>query len=132
MKPRFKQGDRVWVAPIGDDGEPATTEVYGVIRAIEDDDLVIVAETKYRPAGNPSGIMTVSRDGAVLVPSKESPADLVRKWGTVIGIGFHPDTPGRDYDPPLPDPDLYDRDMDRAFAALGDEVYRIALETIQA
>jgi hypothetical protein len=42
------------------------------------------------------------------------PHALARKWASLIGIGFHPDTRGDDYSPSLSIEEIkeYDADMD--------------------
>jgi hypothetical protein len=46
---------------------------------------------------------------------------ICRRWVAMCGMGFHPDTRGADYSPPLP-PEMvakYDEDMEMLFG-LGD------------
>jgi hypothetical protein len=47
---------------------------------------------------------------------------IAKKWCTKIGMGFHPDTGGLDYDPPLSPNDVeeYNADMDRLFEIAAD------------
>jgi hypothetical protein len=48
-------------------------------------------------------------------------------WARKIGGGFHPDTAGADYDPPLDDPAAYDAAMGAAFGARGTDPYEVGL-----
>ena len=47
---------------------------------------------------------------------------ICRRWVAMCGMGFHPDTRGGDYDPPLPARMVakYDADMDQLFELVGD------------
>lgn len=59
---------------------------------------------------------------------------MLRYWAAKIGLGFHPDTPSRDYDPPLEREDIkrYDREVETAFNVLGAaKVYEVALDELQ-
>ena len=45
-------------------------------------------------------------------------SEIALKWATRLGIGFHPDTYGGDYEPPLSpeEVDEYEDDMGRLFS----------------
>jgi len=50
------------------------------------------------------------------------PHAICRKWVSRIGIGFHPDTRGHDYSPPMSKSEIkeYDIDMEALFAVDAD------------
>lgn len=57
---------------------------------------------------------------------------IAAKWAARIGVGFHPDTRGVDYVPPLAAAEAaeYDADMDALFALPGDP-YEAALTAME-
>ena len=61
--------------------------------------------------------------------------EIALKWATRLGVGFHPDTYGGDYEPPLsPDEvDEYEDDMETLFSLCGDRVdpYKVCLDAMQ-
>lgn len=69
---------------------------------------------------------------AIVEVLKSDPLSICRKWVSRIGLGFHPDTRGKDYSPALSAADVkeYDRDMETLFGAGGDpyEFAVIAME----
>ena len=55
--------------------------------------------------------------------------EIATKWIAKLGLGFHPDTPGADYDPALSSAETaeYDADMDRLFTT-SDDPYAVCIE----
>ena len=56
---------------------------------------------------------------------------IIKKLVAEIGLGFHPDTPAADYDPPLTNPNEYDEAVQDAFDLVGDDVYAIAVREMK-
>ena len=51
-------------------------------------------------------------------------SEIALKWATRLGVGFHPDTYGGDYEPPLSptEVDEYEDDMERLFSLCGEDI----------
>jgi len=51
-------------------------------------------------------------------------SEIALKWATRLGIGFHPDSYGGDYEPPLSpeEVDDYEGDMGRLFSLCGEDI----------
>ena len=58
---------------------------------------------------------------------------IARRWVERLGLGFHPDTPGTDYVPPLSpaEAEEYENDMTALFATAPDP-YAVGLAAMQA
>jgi hypothetical protein len=62
-------------------------------------------------------------------------SEIALKWVTRLGVEFHPDTYGGDYEPPLSptDVDEYEDDMEILFSLCSDQVdpYEVCLDAMR-
>lgn len=60
-----------------------------------------------------------------------TPKEIAAKWTKRLGLGFHPDTSGAMYEPPLPSHEVrkYDHDMDILMEA--EDPYALCVEAME-